>query len=835
MHRITISRLAEIVHGTVNNQNTHASIQHVSIHSDRIRSSTAFFALSGSHNDGYDFVERAYANGSSVAVVSAHSYERKPTTKVPLIIVDDVVAALRLLATWWRQQLRDTTFIAVVGNTGKTVTKDALAHFLGYASTVYCSPGSYNSQIGVPLSIIDCPQNAQYAIIEAATSQLGEMRPHVNLIRPSYALITNVGSRFQADFGGLSNQADELGVIAGSLDENSWLLLGQSNEILRSMTSTLATKTYIVGESYDLPQFSPSTHDSEFTSSTVVFRDGTKGTLTVRTPSENLLTDVQLALTAAALLGVETTLLLSAAADYRPTSARMEVWRTPTGAILVRDIATIDGATFANAMRVTQRLTGGPHAKSIVVLADKFDHYHPDAARALGRTIGRSGADILCTMADTPSHQLIADGFTHVSPSATWVGFETIESIRQYLADKVAAGDVILIQSPRARTLPELSQHFLDPIAPTRLYIDKAAIKENVAAIRRLIGPNVQLMVMVKALAYGTDPVQMSMSLQEAGVDALAVATFDEAKALRRAGITLETIMVMLGTEADLGRAVRDRLAPLIYSPAMLEAVLNYAKTSDAPIDVHLEVDSGMHRTGFAPREAKAAMIRLREIPSIKLAGLMTHFACADDPLKDDFTRSQLHTFLSVIDEAHSLGFRDFIRHAANTAATLRLPKTHFDMVRVGIGILGIQPSHDTALQLELTPAISLVSTIVEIHRLPPGEHVGYGATFQTPASAMIGVVPAGYDDCFPRALSNVGSVFVHGVRCPIVGTISMDSMTIDLTHCPGATVGSNVLIYGGLDSSFISIEDVARSLSTIPYELLTRIGPRTQRIFTEH
>jgi alanine racemase/UDP-N-acetylmuramoyl-tripeptide--D-alanyl-D-alanine ligase len=394
----------------------------------------------------------------------------------------------------------------------------------------------------------------------------------------------------------------------------------------------------------------------------------------------------------------------------------------------------------------------------------------------------------------------------------------------------------VLVQAPRDRTISELSPNILQPMAPTRLYIDQSAIESNVRAIRQLIGKEVRLMAMVKALAYGTNPVQISICLEAAGIDALAVAAVDEGEALRRAGVSLP-ILVTLATQGEIERMARNRLTPLIYSQQMLDRAIDYSLRPEGPVlEIHLEVDSGMHRTGFYPDDAVAALRLMRTVPALRLTGLMTHFACADIPSKDYITQLQLSSFENVISAATELGYADFIRHAANTAASMRLPETRLDMVRIGIGLFGIYPSPEIHSPVELTPAVNLISQIVEINDLRPGEPVGYGATFRaSPRGTRVGVVAAGYHDCIPRAFSNFGSVMVGGKPCEIVGTVSMDSMTIDLSGCPEATVGSDVTIFGRHGTSFISIEDVAEKIHTIPYELLARVGPRVQRIFTDH
>jgi alanine racemase len=307
-------------------------------------------------------------------------------------------------------------------------------------------------------------------------------------------------------------------------------------------------------------------------------------------------------------------------------------------------------------------------------------------------------------------------------------------------------------------------------------------------------------------------------------------------------------IVVMLGSEDEVEKMVRYRLTPLLYSYRMVAAVCTAAASgSGDPLTVHLEVDSGMHRSGLdwaaggegdgAAGEpgARACLAELARHENVVVEGLMTHLACAEDPEKDELTLRQLRRFEEVAAVARELGHRPFL-HAAATAGAIRFPAARYDLVRIGLGLFGFQPSPATAELVELTPAVSLVSRIVQVKDVPEREGVGYGATWRAPAGGgRIGVVPAGYFDCVPRAYSNVGHVMVDGVRCDIVGTVSMDSMTVDLSGCPGAAAGSDVLLYGRLGGSEVPLEAAARSIGTIPYEVMARVGPRVQRVLTRH
>ena len=353
-------------------------------------------------------------------------------------------------------------------------------------------------------------------------------------------------------------------------------------------------------------------------------------------------------------------------------------------------------------------------------------------------------------------------------------------------------------------------------------------------------------MAMVKALAYGTDAVSVSLGLQDSGIDYLGVASVDEGVALRQAGVNLP-ILVMLSTEEELDKLFRNRLTPSLYSPSMVKAVISYAKSASSEITVHLEVDTGMHRTGLSwdsgngpiknVESAAACLEQLAQVSNIQIEGIMTHLACADEPEHDDFTRQQFARFKRVAEFAQGLELEPPpLRHIAATAGTVRFPEARKDMVRVGAALFGFHPPGATSAALTLTPAVSLVSSIVQVIDIPEGEGVGYGITYVAPeGGGRVGVVPVGFHDCVPRSFSNFGSVVVSGVRCPVVGAVSMDSLTVDLSACSDASVGSDVLIYGKYGGSEVSMEEVSRAIGTIPYELMARVGPRVQRIFSRH
>jgi alanine racemase len=830
---VSIADLADIVGGRVTGWTPQADlVRHVTVHSQHIMQGSVFFALPGTRTDGHEFAREALANGA-VGMVLAENQGQAHDYAGPVVQVRNPLEALQRLAKWWRSQL-SATVVAVVGSSGKTVTKDALVQILGADRRVFGTPGSFNSKLGVPLALLDCPADCEVAILEAAATEPGEMSLLQEIIRPDHVVFTNLGTRHASNFPGPEAHVRELLSITGA-GTDGWLVVGDPQPVVRGVAEHLAGRSYYRGDSAVIPAFTILESDPRSTLALVSFPGAADGHVVIQTPFEEILMDVEVALAASWLLGVEPSAALQALTDYVPTETRMEVWQSPEGWTVVRDVATTDAVTLGTALQVSRRLAR-QSSRFSVVLSDPLGSCKTESVHALGRTLGNSKVDSLWAL-ECDAHREIGETLTAMGSNVEVRYFASLEAMRPAFRDNLGNDDIVLIESPRERSLADVTSTLIEPLAPTRLYIDRAALESNVIAFRRLIGPQVQLLAMVKGLAYGTSAIHVSRSLQAAGVDQLGVATVDEGVALRRAEVSLP-ILVTLATSTEMDKVVRNDLTPQIYTSSMLDSVIFHAclNTRRQPVKIHLEVETGMHRTGFQPADAIKALERLRGEPSVSLAGLMTHFACADQPGEDDFTLEQIARFMEVARAAEELGFKDFIRHAANTAGAIRFPAARLDMVRVGIGLYGVYPSSETAHQIDLTTVVALVSQIVEIQDLSEGDRIGYGGTYRVPAGGRrVAVVAAGYHDCVPRGLSNFGYVSVDGRKCRILGIVSMDSMVVDVSDCPSAAVGSDVLIYGRHGGSIVPIEEVAAAMDTIPYELLSRVQPRVLRVLTQH
>jgi alanine racemase len=406
--------------------------------------------------------------------------------------------------------------------------------------------------------------------------------------------------------------------------------------------------------------------------------------------------------------------------------------------------------------------------------------------------------------------------------------FRTTAELGSALAAEATTGDVVSVITGRGELIEGISRELFEAMAPIKLRIDVGAMALNVSAIRRQC-PGAMVMGVVKAGAYGADAPELARHLAACGVDQFAVSHADEGVQLRRSGVTAP-VLLLLATPDELDKARRAHLTVGVHSEELLRAVL----AAPAVVhDVHVEVDTGMHRTGLAPGDTVGALASLHTA-GIAVSGLMSHLSSADAPALDDVTRAQLATFDAVVDAIRGAGLPVPTRHVLASAGVCRFPGHAMEMVRVGLVLHGIAPSAACG-ELPLVPSLTLTSRLIDRRVLAPGDRVGYGATFEADRPLVTGVVQLGYHDGIGRSFQDGGAVIVHGQRCPVVGRISMDSMVVDLSACPDAAVGTDVLVFGADGESAQDIGLVAAAMGTITHEVIARLGPRVQRVFVRH
>jgi alanine racemase/UDP-N-acetylmuramoyl-tripeptide--D-alanyl-D-alanine ligase len=846
MENLTLGKLAAIVKGRLSPDFPgQQGVSSISIDSRRIPGGSVFFALKGTQFDGHEFVGDAAAAGAVAAVVSKEWFEKRaphpvassgPSSNQPgdvaLVAVDSPLEALQLVAGWWRSELQGKV-VAITGSNGKTIVKDALIQLLSSTYSSSGSPDSFNSQIGVPLSIIRTARQVEYAVFEAGISAPGDMERLEAILRPDFGILTNVGFAHIASFGSREAIGREKANLFRRIPDGGWVLVPSNEPSVERDIESLACRVYRFGAPSDeLPFIEHHQFVNDRSRLVMRFPGGESITVTLATPSLEIVTDINIAASAAYVLGVNADTIAAVLAEYTPPGTRMEIWRSPAGFTLINDTCSSDPLSVKAALKSLASLKQDL-GKKIFVFGGmrELGAHEVEEHAGVGRLAAQSEVDTLVLVGQNGA-AATARAFTDAAPWAEVLKCSGPEDVKKRLLPALQWGDTVLVKGPRNMGIARVAREIMEAMAPSRLIIDLEAVAENITRFKRVVGPDTRILAMVKALAYGSEATRLSIELQRIGVDCFGVASADEGGALRRAGVDLP-ILVMMWTPEEAEKVIRHRLTPVIYSLEVIEALAAAAREQGRVVEVHLEVDTGMGRLGVMPEQAPQLARAIAAAGSLRLTGMMTHFACADDPSQDEFTGLQISRFRTTIAELEDFGFTGLLLHAGATAGAVRFPPARLDMVRIGVGMYGIYPSAAVEAGIDLELAVSLVSRVVEIRVFRKGDRIGYGGTFVVPRDDFrVGVVPMGYHDGIPLALSNCGSVLVNGKTAGIIGRISMDSMMIDLSAAPEVEPRADVLIYGRYGGYMVRPEDVALTSNTIPYELLARLGPRVQRIF---
>jgi alanine racemase len=659
------------------------------------------------------------------------------------------------------------------------------------------------------------------------------MRTLEAMIRPDIGILTNIGlahiSAFSGDRAELAKEKFQLfhNITRGDV------VVPVGDPVVTAEAVTLRCRVHHFGERGDLPFIE--SHDPTRDGIRVHLRypNSEIATFLVRTPSVENARTVAIAAAAASLLGVGAKKAESALDGWEPGSTRMEMWRSPSGITIINDSCSADPLSVRVAIDTLSKWNpNGPHRTFFVFhgIRGVAETENVD----IGRIAAKAKIDVFVPVEYDGSEA--TEAAFRENGGGMVIRCHQIEDVRSKVVPELRSGDVVLVKGPRRWGIAHAASVLVESMAPNRFIVDLEVLRENIRRFGGGLRPTTRILAVVKALAYGSDGSRVAADLQREGlVSHFGVASADEGVALRAAGI-VRPILVFMCTPDEARKAIQHTLTPVVYSKEIADHVERAAESLQTQVAVHIEVDTGMGRLGEFPEEVPALATRIINSPWLKLEGIMTHFASADDPTQDDFTERQIQLFDDTIAGLREIGITGLLCHANATAASARFPNAQYDMVRLGLGIYGIYPSdavRDAIDDLQL--AIALVSRIAEIRVLPQGHEIGYSRTFMVPRDDFrVGIVPIGYHDGIPWRLgtSGKGYVLVNGKPAAILGRISMDSMVIDLSSQPEATQGMDVLIFGRYGGYELRPEAVAASCDTIAHELLVRIGPRVQRIF---
>ena len=803
LHHLIEATGARLIHG-----HPHHSFSSISLDTRLPRFDDALFvALKGPRFDAHRYL---HTLDCPVLVSSLQGLE--VTAFEAVLLVPDTLVALQRFATWHRQQM-PATVVGITGSNGKTEVKEMLRAIMSQAGTpAHFSPGSYNSQVGVALSLLQLRPHHQVAFIEAGISQPGEMEHLARMIQPDLGVFTNVGSAHLASFESLHHIATEkLKLFALSPDITL---------VYPGADLTLAA--------LPLP---PHAHPFEVHPPTITLPGG--ATFPAHFDAPHRWQNATAAATISALLGLPPGPIQTALDRWRPVHDRLEITTTPHGITLINDAYNADPTSTRAALGVlAQQAPEGPRIAVLGPMLDLGPHA-PQAHKEIGEEAARVATKLIVYQG--PSTEHLVQGALEAGMRGADVAVASGDAgVATLLASWAGPGATVLFKASRAIGLDRTARLLFETMGPTRLEIDLSAIRHNFHALKAHLAPHTAIMAVVKSFGYGSDANRVALTLLAEGIHAFGVAYTTEGITLRDHGIPLDIPILVTNTlRQEAERIVRHHLTALVGSIALVEALEHHAAGTQTTVDCHLELDTGMRRAGIRPEQLDSLLERIEQCAHVRLTGLMTHLVAADDPQEDPFTLQQLALFDAAVAHCVQRGHTTLTLHVANTAAAWRLPQASYGMVRLGLGLYGVSPSQ--AVQPSMAPtiqALRLVTQVIHLSDLRPGESVGYGRGFVAQDPMRLATIALGYNDGFPRLMSDGGHVLIHGRRCPVVGSVCMDVATVDVSALgQSVQVGDDVVIFGDPDG-LVTLDEMAKRCHTISYEILCNISSRVHRIF---
>ncbi|MCU0455402.1 MAG: bifunctional UDP-N-acetylmuramoyl-tripeptide:D-alanyl-D-alanine ligase/alanine racemase [Bacteroidales bacterium] len=776
----------------------------------------AFVAIRGKNHDGHQFVDTLYGKGIRIFIVERLPDRQSDYPDAAFIEVRDSIKALHDLASHKREQFRSPV-VAVTGSAGKTVVKEWLADIIGLAMPVIRSPRSYNSQIGVPLSVWKLSDKFRLGIFEAGISIPGEMEKLERIIRPDIGVITNIGDAHSENFSG--NEAKAREKLKLFKNTGTIIYSGDQEIIHRLLTESRKVKTGLIDWSFEsedaairvTKKSSPEagteigmTYQGHYHEFTIPFND--------RASVENAITAASVCLA----LDISPGIIRKGLSSLVSVAMRMEIRNGIRNCLLIEDYYNSDPGSLGMALEYIKTQNG---RKTTLILSDfvQSGRDMKDLYGEVAEGIRRAGINRFIGIG--PSLFSCSNLFSRGSAF-----FYSTEEFIHHFNPSDFSGEAILLKGARRFEFEKIGKLLEQQVHQTMLEVNLDAISHNLNEFRRFLNPGTRIMAMVKAFAYGAGPSEIAALLEYHRVSWLGVAYADEGVELREAGVALP-VMVMNPDPSSLDVMIRYNLEPVIYSTSSLKKfVATASRNGLVHYPVHIKIDTGMHRLGFMPDEIDDLALTIASSESLKAATIFSHFAASEDPSLDSFTRRQALLFTEAAEKiSKTLGY-PVLRHICNSAAIVRFPEYQFEMVRPGIGIYGACSLDG----LSLKPAGRFRTKISQVKKIPAGEPVGYGCKDSAGHERIIGIVPVGYADGLNRKLGNRnGEMLVRNRRVKIIGSICMDMCMIDITGT-GAAEGDDVEIFG----DNIHIEELASKCQTIPYEILTSIPARVKRVF---
>lgn len=792
-------------------------IDQVSIDSRTIRSPhSLFIALPGTQTDGHAFLSHAAAQGAKLAIID-ETYSASLPSNLQVIRVPSTLKALQAIAKTYRKQL-PTKIAVLIGSFGKTMAKDLLEALVSSSYPCAASPESFNSQIGVPLSLLNIRSSHKIAFIEAAFSKKNEIDILTETIQADYGILTNIGNKHLESLASLETVAAEAMKLILKLPQNSWALLPQDPAVAPFLDQ-IACKTYFWTEnSRTLPHASLQS---------IRFPDQESYSIQIEEPPAYLTDLLNICVKAAWLLGIPKEEIMHVLKDYNFEPSKTEIWKSPQGYTFINETYCSTVQSIVKSLRLIETF---PAKRSFFLFGGIKSKEKKEEYQGAVQALNKSNLNHLCFVSKNDfAEELFQE---NIRQEIDLHHFPTEERAFNWLKEHLREGDSILVRGKKKIPLDTIIENFNDSICVNQCTINLAAIESNIRTLRNKLGYTA-IMAMVKAFAYGTDELFIARFLEKLDIEYLGVSYIDEGVALRRGGIQ-QKIFAINAAPFECQKILKYDLEVGVSELSFIKTLEEEARKQNKQVKVHLHVDTGMGRLGCRPEQALEVAKEIAASEWIVLEGIMTHFACAENPDEDPFTLEQANSLNNIIEVLKENKITLKWKHAANSSAASRFHFPEFNLARIGLGLYGLYSSEAVKEALELKLALSLESRVVGINHCKKGDTISYGRTYKVEKEGQkIAVIPIGYFDGLHRNYSGKGHVMIKGYLAPMVGKICMDFMMVDVSGVPGVRVGDKVLLFGE-DSAgnFLSPEEMAEKGNSIIHELITCLGPRIQRVF---
>lgn len=788
---------------------------------------TLFFALSSKRNRGSEYIPDLYQRGVRNFVISKQDkdwdytqtmLQDKDLKETNFLIVPDVLKALQTLAELHRKNFQ-IPVIGITGSNGKTIVKEWLHQLLSPERIVCRSPRSYNSQIGVPLSVWQMDEKTQLGLFEAGISQPGEMRALQNIIKPTIGILTNIGGAHQENFFSLQEKCMEKLTLFKDCDVI--IYNGDDELITTCVQKSMFTAREIAWSRKDAerPLFINNINKKKDCTIITYRYIGMENSFTIPFIDNASIENSLNCLAACLYLMLSSEEITERMAHLEPVAMRLEVKEGKNSCMLINDSYNSDLASIDIALDFMSRRSESTNKKRTLIISDILETgQNPKTLyRRVAQLVQSRGVNKIIGVG--PEISSCAGEF-----DIEKYFFNTSEELLDSRCFNQLKNEVILIKGCRKFNFDQISDALELKVHETILEVNLANMTANLNRYRNMLKPETKMVCMIKASGYGAGSKEIAKTLQEHHVDYLAVAVADEGAELRKADITAS--IIIMDPELTAFKTMFDyKLEPEVYNFYMLDALIKAAeKEGITRFPIHIKFDTGMHRLGFEEKDIDNLIEVLKSQNAVIPRSVFSHFVGSDSSLLDDFTRQQIELYTRMSTKFQEAFSHKILRHLCNTAGIERFPEAQFDMVRLGLGLYGINPIDNSIIHNVST----LKTTILQIRSVAEEDTVGYSRKGHLTRPSRIAAIPIGYADGLNRHLGN-GHAYclVNGKKAPYVGNICMDVCMIDVTDID-CKEGDKAEIFG----DHLPITVLSDILDTIPYEVLTGISKRVKRVY---